>query len=257
MQQSQSRFAGWQTLVQMLLSRWSLVTALMVLLSVVAYVGMGFSPTDSALGQEFSELMLAVRSPFLYRLQTLTEAFYWLLIGGVFIILAGLFIRRAPVQAIIVAVCGIGQSAGALGSFLREHGIGDLAACFAIAAPNQKPALLQSAHDLNRVIEPHYILSTLLLGVGFLLAACIAWKVEGFPRWLAIWLGIAGLLGLCLFALRVIGSLSALLLPIILLDVIVLIGLFVAMTVVFRRTKPSRGGEASGFKSLIERGKIQ
>ena len=221
-----------------LLSRWSLVTALMILATIVLYSGVGFSATDSALGQEYGELMPAVRSPVFYRLQTLSEGLYWLMIGGTLIIFAGLFVRRAPIRAGFIAACGIGQLTGSLGSLLRANGVSDVAARYAIAAPNQQAALLQSLLDLNRVIEPHYTISTLLLGAGFLLVAWVAWKWLGFPRWLAVWLGIGGLLGFVLFILRAAGSPFPLLLPIILMDVIVLLGQYVAMSIAFWRPSP-------------------
>lgn len=221
-----------------LLSRWSLVTALMILATIVFYSGVGFSATDSALGQEYGELMSAVRSPVYYRLQTLSEGLYWLMIGGTLIIFAGLFMRRAPIRAVFIAACGIGQLTGSLGSFLRANGVSDIAARYAIAAPNQQGVLLQSLLDLNRVTEPHYTISTLLLGAGFLLVAWVAWQWLGFPRWLAVWLGIGGLLGLVLFILRAAGSPSALLLPIVLMDVIALSSLYIAMSVTFWRPSP-------------------
>jgi len=235
-----------------LLSRWSLATALMILVTMFLYMGVGFSATDSALGPEYAELMPAVRSPVLYRLQTLSEGLYWLLIGGTLIIFAGTFTRRAPIRAGFMAACGIGQLTGALGSFMRAHAISDIAARYAIAAPNQQAALLQSLLDLDRVIEPHYTLSTLCLGAGFLLVAGVAWKWSGFPRWLAVWLGIGGVLGLVLFGLRAAGSLSALVLPAILVDVMVLLVQYVALAIALWRPSSHLAAEAASASAATQ-----
>jgi hypothetical protein len=214
------------------LSRWSLVTVLMLLLTMSLYAGgVGSTATDSVLGPEYSELFQSARSPVFYRLDTLSETFHWLMIGGSLIILAGLFARRAPIRATFIAVCGIAQLTGSLGSLTRATGISDLAARYATAVPNQQAALLQSFLDLNRVIQPHYAAATLLQGAGFLLVAWTAWRWVGFPRWLAVLLAIAGLLGVTLFLLRAAGAPPALLLPVILLDGLGLIGLYAAIAV--------------------------
>ena len=214
------------------LSRWSSVTALMILLTTALYSGgVGFAATDNVLGSEYAELFQSVRSSLFYRLETLSETFHWLMIGGTLIIFAGLFARRAPIRAAFIAVCGIAQLMGSLASLLRVSGISDIAARYATAAPNQQAALLQSFLDLNRVIQPHYTAATLLQGAGFLLVAWVAWRWEGFPRWLAVLLAIAGLLGLVLFILRAEGAPPALLLPVILLAVFGLVGLHVAIAV--------------------------
>jgi hypothetical protein len=216
------------------LSRWSLVTALMILATTALYLGGGFTATDRALGQEYAELMQAVRSPVFHRLATLSEALHWLMIGGTLIICAGLFARRAPIRGAALAACGLAQLTGSLASFMRLIGFSDLAARYATAAPIQQTAWLQSFLDLERVIQPHYA-ATLLQGAGFLLVAWVAWRSKRFPRWLAVFLAIAGLLGLVLFILRAAGSPGALLLPIILLGILGLVGVHVAMAVTFWR----------------------
>jgi hypothetical protein len=223
------------------LSRWSLIVMLLAFTSIAVYAGgIGSQPADSARGPESVELITAVRSPLAYRLQTASEALYWLMIGGTLIIFAGLFAQRASIRAAFMAACGIGQLAGSLGSFMRLTGIGDLAAQFATANSGGQAALVQSFLDLNRVIQPHYVAGTLLYGAGFLLVAWTAWEWMGFPRWLAVWLAIHGVLGLALFCLRATGSLGVLLLPVILLDAIIgLLGLQLALALTFWRPSPA------------------
>lgn len=214
------------------LSRWAMVTLLMLLMTMVLYGGgVGSATADNALGTQYAELFQSVRSPILYRLDTLSETFHWLMIGGSLIILAGLLDRRTPILAAVVAVCGIAQLFGSLASLMRESGISDLAARYASAGPVQQAALLQSFLDLNRVIQPHYASATLLQGAGFLLVGWAAWRWTGFPRWLAALLAIAGLLGLALFTFRVAGISPELALPVILLDGTILIGLYAAIAV--------------------------
>lgn len=214
------------------LSRWSLVTALMLILTTALYSGgVGFTATDNVLGPEYTELFQSVRSPVFYRLDTLSETFHWLMIGGTLIIFAGLLARRAPILAACTVVCGIAQIIGSLASLLRESGISDLAARYATAVPVQQAALLQSFLDLDREIQPHYTAATLLQGAGFLLVAWLAWRWVGFPRWLSVLLAIAGLLGLALFMLRAAGAPPTLLLPVILLSVFALVSLHAAIAV--------------------------
>lgn len=189
------------------LSRWSLATALTILVPLAVYIGGGgFTAAESVPGPGYNELLRAPRIPILSRVGTGAEALYWLMIGATFIICAGLFARRAPIQATLIAMCGPGQLIGSLGAFLRLNGIGDLAALYSTAATNQQAALLQSFLDLNRAIQPHYTASTLLQGVGFLLVGRVALSIPGFPRWLAIWLVISGSLGLALFAVLAAGA---------------------------------------------------
>jgi hypothetical protein len=220
------------------LSRGSLVTALMIFATTALYLGIGFTAADNALGPEYAELMQAVRGPGFYRLSTLSETFHWLLLGGMLLIWAGLFARRAPIRAAVMAACGLAQLAGSSASLMRLIGISDLAGHYATVAPAQQMALLQSFLDLGRVIQPLYAASTLLQGAGLLLVTWVAWRSGGVPRWLALWLAIAGLFGLALFMLRAAGSPGSLLLPVILLDVIVLFGLHVALAVTFWRPSP-------------------
>lgn len=234
-----------------ILSRWSLVTTLMLLLTVALYSGgVGSTVTDSVLGPEYTELFQSVRSPVLYRLDTISETFHWLMIGGTLIIFAGLLMRRTPILAAFTAVCGIAQLMGSLGSLMRSSGIGDIAARYGSTVPDQQFALLQSFLDLNRVIQPHYAAATLLQGIGFLLVARVAWRWAGFPRWLAVLLAVAGLLGLALFVLRAAGAAPTLLLPVIILSAFVLICLYTAIAVTCWRPSSTLVSMTAGAQAI-------
>ena len=67
-----------------------------------------------------------------------------------------------------------------------------MAAHYAIAAPEQQPALLRSFLDLQLVIGAHFALGSLLWSAGLLLVASAAWSSGTFPRWLAILLALTG-----------------------------------------------------------------
>jgi hypothetical protein len=215
------------------LSRWSLVTALLLLAATVFYASEGApTGTGTVFGQEYGELLRAADSLISYRLATLFETLHWLMLGGTLIILAAVFALRAPIRAACVALCGICQLEGSLGALLRLDGIGDLAARYASAASDQRTVFLQSFLDLKRVSGADYDIALLLGGVGFLLVAWLAWRWTGFPRWLAVGLGATGLLGLAVFVMHAAGLPAA---PMIALDVIVLIAVLVAVAVAFWR----------------------
>ncbi len=216
-----------------LLSRWSLGTGLLLLASTAFYVGQGqVTGPEAALGQEYGELLRAVDSLVFYRLATLFESLHWLMLGGTLIVLAAVFALRSPIRAACVAACGISQVEGSLAALLRLDGIGDLAARYASAAPDQRMGVLQSFLDMKRVSGADYDISLLLGGVGFLLIAWLAWNWAGFPRWLSVGLGVTGLLGLAVFVTHAAGLPAS---PMIAIDVIVLIAVLVALAWAFWR----------------------
>jgi hypothetical protein len=49
-------------------------------------------------------------------------------------------------------------------------------------------------------------MAVLLQGIGYLLGSWGVFSVRGFPRWLAIWLALPGLLGIAQFSLFVTGA---------------------------------------------------
>jgi hypothetical protein len=211
------------------LSRWALATALMVVgLFVVFFGGIGIASTDSALGQQYVELMQAVRNPGLYRVFTILDALAWLLTGGSLLVLAGICVSRVPIQAALIAACGIGQLTGSLGGFMRLDGISDLAVRYASSAPDQQAAVLQSYLDLERIIGAHFHAGNLLQGVGFLLVAWAVLSHLSFPRWLGVWFAVPGLLPLIQFALVAAGSPFSF--PLLLVHLVIgLLGLHVAL----------------------------
>ena len=182
------------------LARVALVIVLWGLIALPVYfVGIGFQPSDSALGAEYAELMQAVRSPALYRVFMVFDGLGWLLMGLTLLSLAMLVRRHAPIRALLIAACGIGTFTGSLGGFMRLYGISDIATQYANAAPAQQTVLLQSFLDIERVINAHFLAGNFIVGLGFLLAATALWSFAGFPRWLAAWYFIPGILPLLQF----------------------------------------------------------
>jgi len=84
-----------------------------------------------------------------------------------------------------------------------------------------------------------------------MLIAWVAWEWMGFPRWLAVWLAIPGLLGLVLFILLATDSPSALLITILMLYDIGRISLSVAMAVKFWRPSATLVGSAASTAAAI------
>jgi hypothetical protein len=82
---------------------------------------------------------------------------------------------------------------------MRLYGISDIAASYTTAAPAQQAVLLQSFLDIERVINAHFLAGNLIAGVGFLLAATALWSFAGFPRWLATWYLVPGIVPLVQF----------------------------------------------------------
>lgn len=190
-----------------LLPHWSLMTGLVTLTIPIAFLGgVGQQASDNALGSEYVELLQAVRSPSMFRVAWTIDAIVWLLLGGILIIEAGILRRHAPIRAVFIAVCGIAQILGALGSFLRLDGISDIAALYSRAIPAQQAELLGSYLNLGRVINSSNHLALLLQGIGFLLVAWGIYSLRGFPRWLTAWLTLPGLLAIAQFGLYLTGA---------------------------------------------------
>jgi hypothetical protein len=189
------------------LPRWSLMVGLVTLtLPIVFLGGVGQQASDSALGAEYVELMQAVRSPGMFRVGWTLDAVIWLMLGGSLLALAGIQRRHAPIRATFIAACGIAQLFGALGSFLRLNGISDLAARYVPASPDRQVVLLESYLHLWRVIHSSNHIGVLLQGAGFFLAAWGVFSLRGFPRWLAVWLALPGLLAIAQFVLFAAGA---------------------------------------------------
>lgn len=220
------------------LSRWALVTVLMSLgLFAVFFGGIGFQPSDNALGAEYTDLMQAVRSPAFYRLFTVFDALSWLMMGGTLLALASVIRSHGPIRAALIAACGIGMLTGVLGGFMRLVGIGALATQYAAALPTQQSALLPSALALYEIISAHFVAGDLLHAAGCLLVASAAFALPAFPRWLAGWFILAGILDMLQGTT---SGLGAFFFPVLLLTVVVgVMGLHVAIAVAFWRVSPA------------------
>jgi hypothetical protein len=174
------------------LSCWALASGL-ALLGVLITFGIGATASQgSVLLPEYDELVWASRLPILYRVAATLDLATWLGLGGLFILIAAGFARRAPIRSSFIAACGAGQLAGAIGAFTRLIGVSDVAARYAIAVPEQQPALLRSFLDLQLVINAHFAAGSLLWSAGLLLAASAASSARVFPRWLAALIALVG-----------------------------------------------------------------
>jgi hypothetical protein len=220
------------------LARWALVTALMVIaLMVVNLGGVGFAPSDSALGAEYSELLQAVRAPGMYRASMVLDALGWVMMGGTLLALAAILKSRAPIRALLIGACGIGSLTGVLGGFMRLVGISAFAAQYAVAAPDQQSALLPAALALREIISAHFVAGDFLVGAGWLLVASVGLAWAAFPRWVAGWFALAAGLSFLQGATSAVGAFSF---PVLLLTVVVgVLGLHAATAVAFWRPAPA------------------
>jgi len=127
--------AAWGKLVA-----WSaLVLAgatLMVTLVYVLVLGLvDFSP--------FAELETGGRNPAAYRLDAAFDMLNWLGIGAMLLAFAGFFATRAPIRAVLLAACAVGQMVGAVGGALRLDAIIELAARYTSAGFDQQAVMGQ------------------------------------------------------------------------------------------------------------------
>jgi hypothetical protein len=189
------------------LPRWSLTTGLVSLtLPIVFLIGIGQKASDNVLGAEFVELMQAARNPGMFRAAWGIDAIIWLMLGVVLIAAAGIIRRLSPIHATFITICGATQVLGAFGSFLRLDGISDIAARYSIISPDQHAELLGSYLNLSRVIDSSNHIAVLLQGLGFLMIFRGFFRLSGFPRWLAAWYALPGLLSMAQFGLFITGA---------------------------------------------------
>ena len=228
------------------LPRWSLVAALVILaLPIVIFGGVGQQPSDNALGEGYAELLQAARSPAMYRLGMTFDALGWLMIGGSLLTWAGVLSRRAPIRAVFIAACGMGQLTGVLGGFMRLNGVSELAKLYTAVSPDQQTIVLRSYLDLWAVINSHFHAGNLIQGVGFLLVAWVAFSLAAFPRWLAVWLALPGLLPVVQFVLVAAGAPFSL--PLIIFHVLVgVVALNFALAVALWRPSPALVSTVAG-----------
>ena len=161
-------------------------------LAAVGFGGVSFKAGDQAMGERYVELLQAVRSPGLHRLEMLFDGAGWLSIGVVLSLLAAATHPWSPGCAIVVAACGIGQLIGAQGGFERFVGISDLAAAYAAAGPSQQEEIARAYMTMFDTVQAHFHEGQLLQAVGFLVAAWGLSRVPGLPRWLAVVVGAPG-----------------------------------------------------------------
>lgn len=178
------------------LSRWALVSAL-VTAGVLTVFGLGtMASQGSALPPAYDELVWASRLPALYRAATTFDLATWLGLGGFFALTAAGFTRHAPIRSIFIALCGVGQLAGAIGAFSRLLGVSALAAQYGSAAPDQLADVLRAFLDLQLAIGAHFATGSLLWSIGLLLVASAAWPARVFPRWLVLLIALTGVCNL-------------------------------------------------------------
>ncbi len=175
------------------LSRWALVMVFMVLALLVVYLGgIGFAPSDTALGAEYSELLQAVRAPTMYRLAMTFDASGWLMMGGALLTLAIILKNHAPIRALLVAACGMGLLVGVVGGGIRLVGISGLAAQYASSAPAQQTgwfilagvlSLLQGLTSAIGAFSFPILLLTIVIGIlGLHAAIAVAfWRPSAAP----------------------------------------------------------------------------
>lgn len=216
------------------LSRWALATVIMGVALLVVYIGgIGFAPSDNALGAKYSELLQAVRAPVMYRLAMVFDALGWLMMGGALVILAAILQRQAPIRSLLIAACGVGLIVGVLGGVMRLVGNSDLAAQYASSAPAQQTALLGPTLALYETVSALFVVGDFLGGAGWLLVASAGFALAAFPRWLAVWFTVAGALSMLQ---GVTSALDMFSFPVLLLTIILgVLGVHAAMAVAFWR----------------------
>jgi hypothetical protein len=190
-----------------LLPRVTLLNAIgAIILSIAFLAGIGQQTADEALGHEYTELFQAIREPVMFRSFWAIDAVIWIMISVTLLSISGIIRYQSPLKARFVAVCGVMQAFGVLGSFLRLDGISDLAARYLLVSPDQQIGILDSYLELWRVINSSNHLAVFFQGIGFLLAAWGLYSLRGFPRWLAIWFGLPGLLSIVQFGIYITGA---------------------------------------------------
>ena len=227
------------------LSRWSLLAGFVVLCLVFAFTA-GLLPAgqSSDVPPEHFELAAAMESPAVYRLTIALDAATWLALGGFFVGLGAVLVRRAPVRGGLIAACGVGQVSGLIGAFMRLNGTIGTAELYESASPAKQEALLQSYAYLQSAYFSHFNAGTLLWSVALLLAASVVWSLEGFPRWLAMVIALPGAVRLPESILGIATGVDLEFL--ILLELLLLIVVFFSVARVFGRGEPRAVPDGSG-----------
>jgi hypothetical protein len=175
----------------------------------------------------------------LYRLTIAFDVAAWLGMGGVFIAIAAVFFGRAPIRSTFIAALAIGTLIGFFGACLRLAGTTDLAARYLAATAADRAAQLRSYLDLQQQINISFSAGGLLIGLALVLAASIAWRVSGFPRWMTVLVTLAGIMGIVKGGTEL--ATGADLGPLGLLSASLLIISFSRLAGTFRRQAPTGG----------------
>lgn len=220
------------------LSRWALLAGFVNLgLLLAFFIVVLPAAQNSPLPEEYSELVAASRNPTLYRLTIMLDIAAWLALGGFFITLAALLIRRAPIRSTLLAACGVGMVSGFIGAYIRLIGTSELAARYLTAAPDQQAALLQLYLGVLGTFNAHFSAGALLWGTAFLLAASVAWSMAEFPRWLTILIALPGLVEVPKIIIQLVTAADLGFL--IILEIPLLIVAYFAVASVFWRRAPA------------------
>ena len=216
------------------LSRWALAVVLFGFVGLAIYFGgIGYLPSDSALGPAYSDLLQAVRAPMIFRIFMTFDAVGWLMIGITLLTLATILKNRAPIRSLVIAACGSGMLAGAVGGFMRLVGVSALAAQYTNASAAQQAALLPTVLALYETISALFVAGGFLQSVGYFLTTSVTFAFRAFPRWLVGWCILAGILELLQATTAALGVFSF---TVLFLTVIVVVGgLNVAIMVAFWR----------------------
>lgn len=215
------------------LSRWSLLTALLS----VGLIGVFFLAVASDVPMDKGQLIGAMRRPFAHRLLASVDSAVWLGIGGVLLAFSGILAAHAPIRSAFIAACAVGQLIGSAGGFISLTLIEDLAARYAQASPDRQATLLQTSMDFTNVVGSLWTLGALLYGVGFVLIATVIWSGAEFPRWLAVWIGVAGIYPIVQRLLAIAGVDLRPYFPV--YSILGLDALFIAIAVLFWRRRSS------------------
>jgi hypothetical protein len=191
-------------------ARWIRFLSRTALVAGLAFIAL-FVLFGVAMGQaievpdEVFELGVAAGSPLLYRLIAVADALVWLGIGATLLAFAFLLRPQAPVRAVVVGACGVGQVVGALGGFLRLYAGAPLGLRYAEAGGGERASLEAAASAAWGVIYGAFGAGAFLYKVAFIIIALVGLSLTGFPRWLAYFFLASGVLGLVLLVLDVAG----------------------------------------------------
>jgi hypothetical protein len=139
---------------------------------------------------------MASRQPGGFRFASTLDILLELTLGGLLLAFSGLLWRPAPIRSALVALCAAGQVANLIGAYVDLRVTSDLAARYATAGPEQQAALIQTYRTVELLHEANFNAGAVLYSGALLLIASVALTLVGFPRWLAIWIGLMGVCGL-------------------------------------------------------------